>query len=102
MMDISDGLATDLRHILKASKVGAELDSAAIPKIGNIEQALTDGEDFELLFTAPPDAVFPTFGSRLSLHPLFFPSIGKVTENAEELLLDGAPLDGKAFEHFKG
>ncbi len=51
MMDISDGLATDLRHILKASGVGADLDSANLPMFGTLEQALYDGEDFELLFT---------------------------------------------------
>jgi len=101
MMDISDGLATDLRHILKASNVGAEIDSEKVPTLGKIENALFDGEDFELLFTAPEGAELPSLGSRLSLHPLFFPSIGKVTANAEELLLDGEPLDGKAFEHFK-
>ncbi len=87
MMDISDGLATDLRHILKASGVGAEIDSSKVPRVGNLEEALLDGEDFELLFT--------------SSEKHDFPSIGKITDRAEELLLDGEPLDGKAFEHFK-
>ncbi len=87
MMDISDGLATDLRHILKASGVGAEIDSSKVPMVGTLEQALFDGEDFELLFT--------------SSEKHDFPSIGKITDRAEELLLDGEPLDGKAFEHFK-
>ncbi len=96
MMDISDGLATDLRHILKASGVGAELDSEKVPTFGEIKNALFDGEDFELLFTAPPDAVFQP----LEKSGQIFPSIGKVTANAGELLLDGEPLAGKAFEHF--
>ena len=101
MMDISDGLATDLRHILKASNVGAEIDSSKVPTFAKatagrpmLEAALFDGEDFELLFTAPPDAVFQTLEEK-------FPNIGKVTANAEELLVDGELLDGKAFEHFK-
>lgn len=65
MMDISDGLAGDLRHILKASGVGAELLATAIPISREARlackketagktallAALTDGEDFELLFT---------------------------------------------------
>ena len=55
MMDLSDGLATDLRHLLKQSDVGAELDAESIPMSGTVEQALYDGEDFELLFTVPPD-----------------------------------------------
>ena len=72
LMDISDGLAGDLRHLLKASGVGAELLKGAIPisraaklaaKAGDSAKpafvaALTDGEDFELLFTvASKDAV---------------------------------------------
>ncbi|MBC8205578.1 MAG: thiamine-phosphate kinase [Kiritimatiellales bacterium] len=94
MMDISDGLATDLRHILKASGVGAELDGSLIPCNGTLEQALYDGEDFELLFTAPPVATFPSLGTDCIC-------IGRVTGDAERLLLDGAPLAAKAFEHFK-
>jgi thiamine-monophosphate kinase len=112
MMDISDGLATDLRHILKASNVGAELESSKIPIIGNIENALYDGEDFELLFTAPEGAKLPDLESRLSLHSLVFPTfgkgkqaamlwLGKVTAQSGRLLLDGEPLTEKAFEHFK-
>ncbi len=52
MIDVSDGLAQDLGHILKASGVGAAIEIQKIPKNGvSLEQALTDGEDFELLFT---------------------------------------------------
>ncbi len=72
LMDLSDGLAGDLCHLLKASGVGAELLKTAIPisraarlaaKSGDAAKpalvaALTDGEDFELLFTvASKDAV---------------------------------------------
>jgi thiamine-monophosphate kinase len=72
LMDLSDGLGGDLRHILNASKVGAEILKSAVPvsraaKLaarGNSSAkpafvaALTDGEDFELLFTvASKDAV---------------------------------------------
>lgn len=55
MMDISDGLAGDVRHILRASSCGAVLDAARIPcnQGVSIAQAMTDGEDFELLFTLP-------------------------------------------------
>ena len=68
MIDLSDGLAGDLRHVLKASDVGAELLASAIPISREAKlfaraessaktpllAALTDGEDFELLFTLPP------------------------------------------------
>lgn len=55
MMDLSDGLAGDLRHLAAASRVGAVVETAAIPcaKGATVKAALTDGEDFELLFTVP-------------------------------------------------
>ena len=67
MIDLSDGLGGDLRHILQAAKVGAELLKSAVPvsraaklraRAGSSAKpafvaALTDGEDFELLFTVP-------------------------------------------------
>ncbi len=54
MIDISDGLAQDLGHILKESKVGAIIYEDLIPlsrAADGIQSALNDGEDFELLFT---------------------------------------------------
>ena len=72
MLDLSDGLGGDVRQILNASKVGAEILKSAVPvsraaKLAARENssakpafasALTDGEDFELLFTiASKDAV---------------------------------------------
>jgi thiamine-monophosphate kinase len=100
MMDISDGLATDLRHILKASKAGAALDGAAIPKIGTLEQALFDGEDFELLFTVnPADADALDFQCLEDLEQKF-QRIGTITAQPEVLTLDGTVLERKAFEHF--
>ncbi len=53
MIDISDGLAADLGHILQESAKSAILDTVAIPRRKNatLRNALFDGEDFELLFT---------------------------------------------------
>lgn len=57
MMDLSDGLAKDLPRLAKASGCGYRIDRAAIPCAEGctLDQALADGEDFELLFTAPLD-----------------------------------------------
>src|SRR3989338_1524882 len=56
MIDISDGLAQDLGHILKASRVGAMIDEERIPcrPGAGVNNALYDGEDFEFLFTLSP------------------------------------------------
>ena len=55
MIDISDGFIQDLEHILKASNVGASIELNRIPVSAaaqkSLRAALTDGEDFELLFT---------------------------------------------------
>lgn len=101
MMDISDGLATDLRHILKASNVGADLFAEQIPKFGTLEQALFDGEDFELLFTVRAEDADEFDFQCLENLEQKFPSIGKITAQSEILTLDGTVLDRKAFEHFR-
>ena len=60
-IDISDGLSTDLGHICEESGVAAEVDAALLPidPAATLAQALHGGEDYELLFTAPPTARMP-------------------------------------------
>jgi thiamine-monophosphate kinase len=105
MMDISDGLATDLRHIMQQSGVGAELDAERIPRTGTLGQALYDGEDFELLFTVRPehmDGLLQAWDSRFDARPV---CIGRTTHETGLLNLrlpEGGlqELTAKAFEHF--
>ncbi|MFZ2021535.1 MAG: thiamine-phosphate kinase [Terracidiphilus sp.] len=60
-IDISDGLSTDLAHLCDESGVGVKLLAASLPihSGATLEQALHGGEDYELLFTAPPSASIP-------------------------------------------
>ena len=94
MIDLSDGLASDLRHILKASGVGAELLAKAIPispvaRMAAKEEssakppllaALTDGEDFELLFTVASKDAVPLLDAWKQQFPnLPLTVVGKIT-----------------------
>lgn len=94
MIDLSDGLAGDLRHVLKASGCGAELLGKMIPisRAARLKArressakppllaALTDGEDFELLFTvASAAAVKVKDGWSRAFPKTKLTCIGKIT-----------------------
>lgn len=95
MIDISDGLSSELHHIARASGVRIEIETRAIPLFPGIEKsgldpvrtALGSGEEFELLATAP---VVPPGGIR----------IGVVTAG-EGVFADGAPLAATGFTHWR-
>jgi thiamine-monophosphate kinase len=118
MMDLSDGLAGDLRHILKASRVGAELLTPSIPisraaKAASRAEtsakppllaALTDGEDFELLFTvAARDAVPVLDAWKIRFPDVILTCIGKIIANEGVHLRDKRgvrPLEAQGYTHF--
>jgi thiamine-monophosphate kinase len=56
MMDLSDGLGVDLPRLARASKVGFKIDINLLPRSPgcNIDKAISDGEDYELLFAISP------------------------------------------------
>ena len=83
-VDISDGLAQDLGHILTASGVGASLELARLPRSALLEAVpenvalqaqLAGGDDYELLFTLPPSAL-----DSLHLLPEAVTLIGRIEE----------------------
>ena len=88
MTDLSDGLASDLRHIAEQSHVGATVDLERIPIApgSDLVTALTGGEDYKLLFTAAPEALpalCRAFESRFG-RPLY--PIGTVTEAEDDTI----------------
>lgn len=121
MIDLSDGLAGDLRHILKAGRAGAELLQHAIPVSRAAKErarrracqsadnppfvaALTDGEDFELLFTlAGSDAVKLLDAWKKQFPKLRLSCIGKITSGAGITIRDQTglhPFTSDGYVHF--
>ncbi|MBP9853748.1 MAG: thiamine-monophosphate kinase [Candidatus Omnitrophica bacterium] len=103
MMDISDGLIADLGHIINSSQVGALIEENKIPRHKNvtIKQALSDGEDFELLFTLPEKQAEQLVRTK---HPgMKFYLIGEVTSGGFKLLtkdLSLVNIISKGYQHF--
>ncbi|MEW5559113.1 thiamine-phosphate kinase [Enterobacter asburiae] len=112
-IDLSDGLISDLGHILKASECGARIDLDALPFSEAMQRcvepeqalrwALSGGEDYELCFTVPElnrgalDVALGHFGMK-------YTCIGQISADVEGLHFqrDGKPvtLDWKGYDHF--
>ena len=105
MMDLSDGLAEDGARLALASGVSLFLDSEKIPvRVGvNLEEALTGGEDFELLFTISPqnyskDALEKFYKEA----DLKLTVIGCVEASKDEpFFLDQKPFRKRGYAHFR-
>ena len=105
MMDLSDGLASDLRQLARASRVGFRIDAMHLPRAvgARVGNALCDGEDFELVWTLAPSA-----GRRLARAQdlgVRATRIGMVTRAREGLVLversgRQRPLPAPRFRHF--
>jgi thiamine-monophosphate kinase len=96
MMDLSDGLSSDLPRLCAASRVGALVEKAKIPRLhmtdvalkqvrDPLQLALHGGDDYELLFAVPRRKV-----SRLpkAFQGVSLTAIGEITQGRELLVLD--------------
>jgi thiamine-monophosphate kinase len=114
MDDISDGLASECHEIAAASQVGIELYADAINVSEEtiivaeyfnkppLDYALYGGEDFELLFTMPPDI----FANIMKTEPASISQIGRVVKNEQSVVLiwpDGTKekIEAKGYNHFR-
>jgi thiamine-monophosphate kinase len=96
-MDLSDGISLDLMRLCSESKVAAELTSPLpIARGASLDDALHGGEDYELLFTASPKHRIPA-----AVEGVPITRIGRIASAARpEIILDGARLAAKGFDHF--
>jgi thiamine-monophosphate kinase len=98
MMDLSDGLAADLPRLAAASRCGFTIDDSLLPKNKGctVRQALTDGEDFELLFAlAPRDATALETAWKQRFPRLALTRIGTLLRHSSSVIRHS---DG--FDHF--
>lgn len=115
MADISDGLLGDLQHILKASHVGAEIQletTQALMQAGSLWSCppdiamtciLSGGDDYELVFSAPPSAAESVQNAAM-LSDTRITRIGQITDSQTLVLRDakGQTVENhfKSFDHF--
>ena len=111
MIDISDGLSSDLVHICEQSGVGAVISSDNIPLSPSLRKAsghltksvmqyaLSGGEDYELLFTVPAAKI-----KKLLSLGLPATEIGEITRTRRMMMVDGmgrrTPLKPAGYNHF--
>ena len=110
-IDISDGLVADLEHICRTSKVAAQVRAADIPLSDAAEAALagdaellgsilTGGDDYELLFTVPPDVDMISTGARVGIE---LSEIGEIVtgEGVSVVAADGTSIayDRSGYTH---
>lgn len=103
MMDISDGIASDIKHIMEQSGVGAEIELKHVPTDYDIRFATTGGEDYELLLTLDPEHFSEVAETLYSATGTQLTAIGRIVEGGElRWLEDGAPaeIELQGFTHF--
>lgn len=94
MLDVSDGIATDVGRLAAASGTGAVVELERLPRAAGatVEQAAAGGEDYELLAAVPDGVELPVPAT----------VVGRLTTDGEVLLLDaeGRPRSLRGWDHF--
>jgi thiamine-monophosphate kinase len=113
MIDVSDGLIADLGHICETSHLGAVVELTALPMSaaaaalaamdpGTAPRLASGGDDYELLFTAPPQAraAVEAIGSRLDIR---LTQIGRIEAGTSVRLVDAGravEVESAGYRHF--
>ena len=99
MVDVSDGFAADFGHLLDRSGVGAELDELPVAEGASHEDAIAGGDDYELIWCAPPSAAitsgFAAWGLRAPVR------IGRCVADRTVRTLGGHTLTPQGWEHWR-
>jgi thiamine-monophosphate kinase len=97
MIDVSDGMAADVRKLAFASAVGVSLEKIPVAVGASTEEALCGGDDYVLLFAADDADRVRTGFEAAGLRPPVL--IGRCTSEPSEFLLEGRPIPECGWEH---
>lgn len=101
LIDVSDGLVSDLRHLAAASGISMEIDADRVPRMDGVDvkDALTGGEEYELIAAAPENLDTTEFSAR---HGIPLTRIGVATPTAtESVVVRGAVVAAlHGYDHF--
>ena len=97
MMDLSDGIGLDLHRLASASNVGFALDQVPIADGATLQEAISGGEDYELLITtSDPEKLRSTFLQRGLRKPI---SIGTIVSDPASRTLEGQDFEKLGWQH---